>query len=465
MSARFIALALFAVLLAGWTHGNLPSGGSPPVITAQSLYTYSPASTSQAVGTLSASGSPTSWSITGGNSAGNFAISNAGAITITSTGQSNLTGSTLESDFSLTVTASNGLTSSPATIPVAVYADGFANAPGCSVQRPTLLNTYGPGGTNSRIKGNGYQPPFNVPGVDYCVGYASAPVTDWQTLSGTGITVNTGTAIVTYGATSSCSVSGVDFSLHNGAQLRFSGCANPTVTNSKFGCSAAPCTTNLSIGIINALSGATGTFTITNNVMDGGGSAPGSNEATVISAGGSVSAVVLEYNQIKNFSQQAIEINLSLTTLTYQWNEIENGAEVSGSHLNILQQQGGATTANVNFNTMYQQPQVSGGEGFQWYNGTSGKGAFTNPSNSYNVMIATGSNAVSSFIHGNCHASSDCASTQSTITGTGTSNNNYFDLTGAGNAYYPSSGSNMWTSWTLSSNTNMVTGAAISNSP
>lgn len=453
-------------LLFAAAHGTYIAAASVPVATAATFYTFSPASNTQAVGTISASNSPTSFAITAGNSAGDFAISSGGAITVTSQGATDLPGTTLAVSYTLTVTATNAAgTSAGVSISITVYADGFAGAPEATIQHATLLNTYGPGGTNSRIKGNGYQPPFNVPGVDYAVGYASAPVTDWQSLSGTGITVNTGTGTVTYGATSACSVNAVDFSLHNGAVLIFSGCANPTVTNSKFGCSGAPCTTNISIGLIDTLSNCSGTLTVTNAVIDGGGAAPGSGEATLVSAGSAVSGVVLKYNWFKNYGQQVIEINQLVTTLTYTFNVMENGAQVAGSHLNWLQQQGGATAANVNFNLGYQQVQVSAGEGFQWYNGTSGKGAFTNPSNSYNTVVTSGANAMSSVFHGNCHVASDCASTQSTITGTGTSNNNYLDLSGAIDAYYPSTGSNMWANWTLSNNTNMVTGAAISNTP
>ncbi|WP_454626946.1 hypothetical protein [Bradyrhizobium cenepequi] len=75
----------------------------PPVVNAASFNIALPASNGQIVGTVTASNSPTSWAITAGNSAGYFAISNAGVVTVTSAGASGLTDQT----YNLTVLASN----------------------------------------------------------------------------------------------------------------------------------------------------------------------------------------------------------------------------------------------------------------------------------------------------------------------------------------------------------------------
>ena len=57
------------------------------------------------------------------------------------------------------------------------WVDGLANAPTGAAQFPTLLNKYHPARqADGRNKSNGYQPPFNVPGVDYRVGIQTGVV-------------------------------------------------------------------------------------------------------------------------------------------------------------------------------------------------------------------------------------------------------------------------------------------------
>ncbi len=348
------------------------------------------------------------------------------------------------------------LFSQPATSPSACPAnDGSAGAPSGSPQQPNLLNGY-----TTTIRSLGCQ----VAGVDYAVGYGSTSLTDWRTLSGTGITVNTTTGQVSYASNSSCSVNGVDFSLDGGASVNLT-CANPTVTNSKFLCGSR-CIASESIGMINMLTGCSGNITITNNDLNGG-SQDSANQATVVSAGCSGAGTFnLKYNWIHNFSQQVLELNTS-ATLNYLYNLIQNGGFATGAHPNYMQLAGNGTiTPTVQFNTTSQAPQVAGGEGFQLYDGVSGKITLNNAAVQYNTIIATGSNSMSYQIHGICHSSADCATTQSNLTGTGpVINNNYFDITGAFGAFYPTSGSNMWSGVTLSNNWNMVSGAPVAPAP
>src|SRR6185312_15501199 len=128
----------------------------------------------------------------------------------TSTGHANLDGTSDEVDFTLTVTASNGSgTSAGQSIPVKIYADGFANASSCTVQAATLLNGYHAAGAGAgRSKGNGYQPAWNAPGVDYCVGYPTGTTLNDPTVAAlpTGCTYSSGSHAVT------CSTAGVTVS-------------------------------------------------------------------------------------------------------------------------------------------------------------------------------------------------------------------------------------------------------------
>jgi hypothetical protein len=78
-----------------------------------------PVSSGAAVGSIAnTGGSVTSWSITGGNASGYFAIDTAGNITVTAAGASGLTAQT----YSLTVQATNSVGSSAAATSVAVLA-------------------------------------------------------------------------------------------------------------------------------------------------------------------------------------------------------------------------------------------------------------------------------------------------------------------------------------------------------
>lgn len=326
--------------------------------------------------------------------------------------------------------------------------DGSSGAPVATIQYPTLLNSYA-----ATIHALG----CNVAGVDYAVGVpTAASLTDWRTLSGTGITVNTGTKIVTITGQTGATIANVDFSLANGAILNVVSSPNLTVNNCNFGG-----TNYQSLGnAVIIADGSSGGLTLTNSIMDGAGA--GTASALINST---VGGVTLQYNYFKNFPQQVLSVGNSSGTIVYKYNLIENGGQQSGAHLNYMQLGNGTYAITVQFNTTKQSPQAGGaGEGFQFYAGVTGQATLTSPSFRYNTMIATGVSAMSYMVHGNCHASGDCASTGSTVT-SGVFQNNYADITGALGLAYPSSGSNMWQNWTLLNNINMTTGAAFSNSP
>lgn len=433
-------------------HGNYVAAGSPPVVTAATFYTYSPATNTQAVGTVSATNSPTSFAITAGNAAGDFAISSGGAITVTAQGATDLAGATALVSYSLTVTATNAAgTSSGVSIPISVYADGFANASAGSVQHATLLNGYhAGGGSSTRAKGNGYQPPWNAAGVDYAVGYNSVPSQDPATIAISGTSVNTSTRTVSVTG-NNVTIDGYDFSLHSGYVVEIqSGATNTTITNCNFANG-----TNNDVYLIFGKAGASG-ITVKYNTIQGGTSS--GNNSSLIHFDSSGTHVV-QYNWINNFRAHAIEFGqASSVTFTgdVRWNMMEIGGIVASAHLNYIQFNAGTASAfNADFNTVYQTVQPSTGEVFQIATGIVGPLTLNNPSVSYNALISSGASVeVSTFIHG------PVGDANNTTTGAGVVTSNYFDLTAATQAYY--GGSFTSAAWTVSGGKNMVTGAAIS---
>jgi hypothetical protein len=255
--------------------------------------------------------------------------------------------------------------------PTATLGDGSANAPSGPAQLPNLLNGYAA------------RPSWYVAGVDYAVGYGSTSLTDWESISQPGVTVNTSTNTVTITG-NNITLSGIDFSLHGGAQVVVSG-NNDTITKSNFlyGTTMA---SDADIYLVNQIGGSN--LTLSYNVINGNGPALGSsasNQSSLISTSGT-GTFTLEYNLLENFNQHALEASNSTENILYQYNLIYNGGSGSaGAHLNYLQFGSGAYTATVEFNTTYQPTvPVSGGEGFQFYN--NGSGSVTGTL-AYNTMI------------------------------------------------------------------------------
>jgi hypothetical protein len=137
----------------------------------------------------------------------------------------------------------------------------------------------------------------------------------------------------------------------------------------------------------------------------------------------------------------------------------------TGAHRNYLQLDSNNVTMgyDVEFNTTYQSRGCNGqgGEGFQIYANGTGV-VLTSPILSNNTMIARlgsglafpGRKSMSALVHGNATGGG------TTITGTGHADNNYFDISGATDAFYPAT---MTPSqgWSSSGNIDMNTGAAI----
>ena len=321
--------------------------------------------------------------------------------------------------------------------PTVTLGDGSANASAGSPQMPNLFS------------GEAIRPPWMVAGVDYAVGVpAGTALTDWQNLSGPGISrVNYGGQwFVRVDNTNGAVISGVDFSLHGGADLMFVNSPNGVVTNSKFSSTSG-------IGIQTDANSPG--LTVTHSILDGGG-ANGSSSLIQILAGGNVT---LQYDVFENFPQHVIEMNSNGNdaNLVYEYNLITNGGMQPGAHLNVLQIGGwGTINTLVEYNTVYQQPQAAGaGEGFQFY-GTTGD-TLVSPTFAYNTMISTGTNSMSYLLHG-----SSGTQFPTSVTGTASVHDNYFDPRGTysgGDAgvLYPGS----FSGWTIYGNYNMATGTLL----
>jgi len=316
-------------------------------------------------------------------------------------------------------------------------------APSPGAQHPALLASYAT------------RPPWSVAGVDYRVGLPSmTTLTDWQLLSGPGITVNTTNMppYVEVDDTSNVVISGVDFSLHNGAVLFFVNSPNPTVTGNNFGGTNL---TTISASIIFADS-ASPSFTVSHNTIDGAGSGSGSSIISVAGGG----TTTLTYNWLKNFPQHVLEMSIqdgAPYSVIYKYNLIEQGAMAPGAHLNYLQfgaNLNSSLAVDVECNTSYQTRQASAGEGYQFY--SNGTGLIQNVTFAYNVMIAAAPGAglpvpvsllsMSTLVHGGGSQNA------------GIAHDNYIDKTAAYFWFYAHS----FTGWNFSNNYNMTTGAPIS---
>ena len=281
---------------------------------------------------------------------------------------SNLTSGTLTYLMTVSDPAGNVINVDPTV----TLGDGSANAPTGAAQLPTLLSGYLA------------RPSWYVAGVDYAVGYGSTSLTDWQSISISGVTVNKSTNTVTITG-NNVNLNGIDFSLHGGAQLIVNG-SNDVVSN----CNFLYGSTMASQGDYEIISGSGKNLTIEDCVLDGNaptlGQAAANQSTLIVFSGG----LTLEYNWFKNFNQHVLEYNASTNTnLIYEYNLIENGGSGStGEHLNYLQcgMNNCTTTMTVEFNTTYQPTTpVSGGEGFQ--TGSFGVNAPTIATVAYNTMV------------------------------------------------------------------------------
>jgi hypothetical protein len=422
---------------------NTGGGGSAPVVNSASPVassTNAPAAqTSQAVATLTASNTPTGWSISGCSPSCTswFAISSGGALTVTSTGASNIVPTDNGAVYTLTVAASNGAgTSAGKSIPVTFYADGALSAPTGTAPLPTLFSaTYT------------IRPPWKVAGVDYPVGLPSGTTLSNPTTAGlpTGCTYSSSAHTVNC-VTAGVTVSGYDFSVGNGVGLVIQA-ANIIVQNNNFKMG-----TNAAVPINVAASNPTIQY---NTIDESGVEDVNTFGGVIYVSSGSATGMTIEYNYLKNACCDFVDSESGTTINKY--NLATYDGETAGTHpdFNQFNPTSNNTTMQCAFNTWINTipPSQVGSQGTTIGDNADpvvGTNSFDN-----NTLIASGSSQSASYWIRVYQPAVQAGATVS-------AQNNYADVTQAfGFAYPGSSGS----STTFANNTNLVTGGTFSNSP
>ena len=419
----------------------LPSR-SAPVVTDKTFNPSTPAWSGGTVGTVSATNSPTGWSITAGNSAGDLAISNNGVITFTSQGATDFNGSVAQKSVTLMVQATNTSGLGTGIVNINAYADGSVNAPsGSSAQYPTGLSGY-------RVR-----PPWKVAGFDYYVGIPSGTtLSSPTTISNPNVTVSGG-EVRCGGNGASVTLNAIDFTGYY-IYVPSGGCSSITVTNSNFACSGDR---SPSYTFFLDQNNATEVFKYNKiNSGDNCGTFP-NNVSDPIVCGGNCT---FEYNWFYHATERVVDAGI--VTL-YEWNLIDSPNTQNGAHENYQQFAGGATYTSdvVQFNASYNWLSQYGQESYQFY-GNVDHTIIEGPVMAYNTIIALktsrGNATMTYMVHGSCHVpGSGCT----TISGTGVVANNYFDPTGAAyGIFYPRTFTAAL-GWSSSNNINMVTGRVV----
>ena len=286
------------------------------------------------------------------------------------------------------------------------------------------------------------RPAWKVAGVDYRVGAPlGSPLKDPSAISMPDVFVDAIRRIVTITG-DHVLLSGYDFSSHGGYMLQVKG-AGDTIANSNFelGSNATP--------FLIQGTPSSSDLTIEGCTFDEASIGNATSQVGFAGAG----KLIIKNNWFKNFPQHVLELaqrpGVSFSVL-YEYNLIQNGGLARGAHLNYLQFGSGyATSVSVVFNTSYQTPQATGGEGYQFYDNAYG-GRIGEVTLAYNTMIATGGSAatpaMSFLVHGNTPSLS------------GRIYNNYFDATAAYGVFY----SNTFLGAEIFKNIDLNTGKIIS---
>jgi hypothetical protein len=336
-------------------YGGNPSnsGGNTPVVQSTTLSGSSPAVLNALVGNVGATNSPTSCTITAGDSSGNFSCTVSGGnlqIKTTATGVSNLAANDTSAVVTqnLTVQATNSSGSGSASVIVNVYADGSTNAPtvAAGAQLPTILNSYA------------VRPPWKIAGVDYPVGIPD------------GVSFKDPTTAT---LPSGCG--------YNGAE-KLVGCSSQaTITGYDF-CNTA----SGEVGLY--YTGATGTtLTVTNSNFCGGG-----NKIQPIQSASNAGNIVVTYSKYTGSGTDGNPFVYSIgcnTTLKYVWmlnagaddvdtadscasgvhlrefNLYENDGQAVGTHPDWEQEgTSGSPTYTIIYNTSYMTTVGTASQGY-----------------------------------------------------------------------------------------------------
>lgn len=445
------AAIVACLLLGGWLHHGSQAGGTP-VVTAATFSPSTPVSSGGSVGTASCSAncSGITWSITSGNSSGDFAInSSTGAITFTSTGQTDWPGTSSLQTASLTVQASNGAAGSN-TITVNGFADGSPNALTGTAPFPSILSGY-----TARA-------PWKVAGVDYAVGIPTGTtLVDPATVSCAGGSGCAGcpSGVSCNSTNHEWTVSGAnvtltswDFSLEGGWQV-IPNANNLTITkcNFKIGANANP--------IINQIGGSG--LTLTYSVLDANGLADSLNNGIITLGSYLGQSATVEYNLIKNANQDSIDYGF---TNVIKYNVIANTGQSVGGHNDWVQKGNGGSvgaTINdiVNFNLIVQQSGTSQGIGFLSCCTTSGSFTLNSFDASFNSIVTA--NGQPSYAFATQFSGTVSGGNSGGLSGAGSYTYNYIDPTGVNTQVWEVHGTLAGgATLTQNHNINMNTGAA-----
>jgi hypothetical protein len=286
---------------------------------------------------------------------------------------------TVESDQRRKTSATHASGSTAGIISGDFRDDGFANAPICSPQFTSLLDEYhADGETNGRSPSNGYQPPWHVAGVDYCVGYpVGTRLKDPETIATDSsapyyrdeanhfIIINADNAVL----------DGWNFALEGGWSVRALNANNPTIKNSYFQVGANG---NVPIFLMGWANGYTGNgATIINNVVDGSSINIGGLGNVMVSRGGNI---VIQYNLIENAGADLINAGADTvasgiaTNYDIKYNVLYNAGQADGQGGSSLHPDwfqtyasGNYSSVNIDYNTIVQTqfPYAGGGsQGF-----------------------------------------------------------------------------------------------------
>lgn len=348
-------------LFSGLQLGNPPAPSSAPVVQNGTLTASTPVTNGNTVGTASAMNSPTSWSITGGNSAGDFAINSSGVISWTASGQTDWAAAVNLKTASLVVQACNngGATCGSGTVDVNGYADGSVNALGGSAPWTGLFNQ-GTGGTGTTYV---TRPPYKVACVDYACGSNPATaITDPASGGFPACVTSTTSHTITVGGNGPCTIQNYDTSLGNGWQIQItSGCSTGLITiknnNFKFG-------TNFGNTAGAVLIQRTGNCPVDMeaNTFEGNGCVFANQPSALVSMAGT-GAVTAQYNQFLNSAQHGISLQQTGTgnAFTSRFNGYRVFGFGTGTHANpiIFNTSGSFSTNLSNFDVIV-QPGASG---------------------------------------------------------------------------------------------------------
>jgi hypothetical protein len=281
--------------------------------------------------------------------------------------------------------------------------------------------------------------------VDYGVGInAGTVLLSPTTLSGAGITVNSGAHQVTIGTNATVTIDSIDFSLNGGWQLIVNSGAHITVTNSKFGVGAnqqaAIVATASAVGVLQ-YDEFNGNFAANMNpggaIIDWGG-------------GGNSGGFTMEYSYMHQVEHDCLNYGPG-NTIKYNAFYDCGGGSNKGVHSDIFQIGTLAYGTQLwQYNLFYYDNTDPGTQGVMFegnvpWSLTTGK--FQN--NSIVELVGAGINFISGMDF-------------STVTNPAAffMQDNFIDLTGSSNGFFRETGSpSGGSSFTKSGNVNMVTGA------